>query len=78
MRTQTTSFQDHCFLGDLYIPFSLYFLPFFSYDPLIPTHETLVVPRPGIKPGPPALGAWSLSHWTTGEVPVCFELTAPS
>ena len=22
-----------------------------------------------IKPGPPALGAWSLSHWTTRKVP---------
>ena len=28
-----------------------------------------LVPRPGIKPGPPALGARSLSHWTTREVP---------
>ena len=28
-----------------------------------------LVPRPGIKPGPPALGAWSLNHWTTREVP---------
>ena len=27
------------------------------------------VPSPGIKPGLPALGAWSLSHWTTREVP---------
>ena len=27
-------------------------------------------PWPGIEPGPPALGAWSLSHWTTREVPV--------
>ena len=26
------------------------------------------VPQPGIKPEPPALGAWSLSHWTTREV----------
>ena len=24
---------------------------------------------PGIKPGPLALGVWSLSHWTTKEVP---------
>ena len=24
---------------------------------------------PGIEPGPPALGAWSLSHWTSREVP---------
>jgi len=22
-----------------------------------------------MEPGPPALGAWSLSHWTTREVP---------
>ena len=25
------------------------------------------VPWPGIEPGPPALGAWSLTHWTTGK-----------
>ena len=25
---------------------------------------------PGTEPRPPALGAWSLSHWTTREVPV--------
>ena len=28
-----------------------------------------LVPRPGIKPTPPALEAWSLNHWTTREVP---------
>ena len=28
-----------------------------------------LVPRPGIEPGTPALGVWSLSHWTTREVP---------
>ena len=28
-----------------------------------------LVPWPGIKPGPPALGARSLNHWTTREVP---------
>ena len=28
-----------------------------------------LVPRPGIEPGPPALGARSLNHWTTREVP---------
>ena len=26
-----------------------------------------LVPRPGMKPGPPALGARSLSHWTARE-----------
>ena len=25
------------------------------------------VPRPVIEPGPPALGVWSLSHWTIGD-----------
>ena len=28
-----------------------------------------LVPWPGIKLWPPALGAWSLSHWTTRDVP---------
>ena len=28
-----------------------------------------LVPRPGIKPGPPALGAESLNHCATREVP---------
>ena len=31
-----------------------------------------LVPWPGIKPGCPTLGVWSLSHWTTREVPVLF------
>ena len=29
----------------------------------------VLVPWPGIEPGPPALGAWSHSHWTTKEIP---------
>jgi len=28
-----------------------------------------LVPRPGVKSRSPALGVWSLSHWTTREVP---------
>ena len=28
-----------------------------------------LVPRPGIEPGPPALVARSLTHWTTREIP---------
>ena len=28
-----------------------------------------LVPWPGFEPGPPALGALSLNHWTTKEVP---------
>ena len=37
---------------------------------LAPPHGTwdLVVPQPGIEPGPPALGAQRLNHWTTREV----------
>ena len=27
-----------------------------------------LVPRTGIKPGPPAMAAWSPSHWTTSKV----------
>ena len=30
----------------------------------------ILVPRPGIEPGPPALGMWSLTHWTTRDVPL--------
>ena len=26
-------------------------------------------PGPGIQPVPPAVGTWSLNHWTAGEVP---------
>ena len=29
-----------------------------------------LVPSTGIKPEPPALGAWSLSHWATRKLPV--------
>ena len=34
-------------------------------------HEAfrILVPQPGIEFVPPALGAWSLNHWTTREVP---------
>ena len=30
-----------------------------------------LVPWPEIEHGPPALGAWNLSHWTTREVLIC-------
>ena len=29
----------------------------------------VLVPSTGIESGPPALGAWSLSHWTIREIP---------
>ena len=34
----------------------------------------MLVPRPGIEPVPPALGAQSLNHWTTREVPAVLFL----
>ena len=35
-----------------------------------------LVPWPGIETGPPALGAWSLNHWITREVPLFFSWVA--
>ena len=35
----------------------------------------ILVPQPGIDPVTPALGAQSLNHWTTGEVPLKIHLT---
>ena len=45
-----------------------------------------LVPQPGIKPQPPALGVWRLIHWTTREVPshgflnlfICFPVSFPN
>ena len=34
----------------------------------------ILVPRPGIEPTLPALGAASLNHWTTREVPLLYIL----
>ena len=34
----------------------------------------ILVPRPGIEPGPPAVEAWSPNHWTAREVPGFFLL----
>ena len=38
-----------------------------------------LVPLQGIEPRPPALGVWSLSQWTTREVPklILFLLNLP-
>ena len=56
---------------------------FFFFQLFIWLHQILVaacgifscimwnlVSWPGLKPGPPALGVWNLSHWTTREVSV--------
>ena len=57
----------HCGTRDIYL---------WHVGSLVVAWELLVeacmrdlVPRPGIEPGPPALGVWSLTHWTTREVP---------
>ena len=38
-------------------------------DFLVAARMRDLVHRPGIEPGPPALGGRSLTHWTTREVP---------
>ena len=52
-------FHLHCGLRDFFVV-ACRILSCSMWDP---------VPWPGIKPEFPALGAWSLSHWTTSEVP---------
>ena len=67
--------------NDVFVFFKKYlFIYLFVY--LFWLHRVLVaacmwdlVPRPGIEPRPPALGAQSLTHWTTI---VAFRLTALS
>ena len=34
----------------------------------------ILVPQAGIRPTPPALGAWSLNYWTAREVPIVLVL----
>ena len=46
------------------------FFFFLAFTALVLSCSTWdLVPQPGIKPGPPALGAKGLNHWTTREVP---------
>ena len=33
----------------------------------------ILVPRPGIEPGPSAVKVWSPNHWTAREVPVALK-----
>ena len=35
----------------------------------------MLVHQPGIEPVTPALGAWSINHWTAREVPIISDLT---
>ena len=43
-------------------------------DLLVAAACGIYFPGPGIEPGPPALGARSLTHWTTREVPVAMNI----
>ena len=52
----------HCGIQDL---FSFFFS---CYMQTLSCSMRDLVPWLGIKTGPPVLGAWSLSHWTTREV----------
>lgn len=43
----------------------------FLYFYFMPCHETcgILIPSQGVKPVPSASEAWSLNHWTVGDVP---------
>ena len=58
-------------VGQLTSSYYYYFLYFFTYltAPGLSCGMWDLVPRPGIKPGPPALEEQSLSHRTPREVP---------
>ena len=67
--------QPECFSPDAQVWLSLFLfliteMPTFTfYFWLHPMVCEVLVPWPGIKPRPPALGVQSLSDWTTREVP---------
>ena len=48
-------------------PFPSYF--FYLTAPSLSCSTQDLLPWPGLKPWSPALGAWSLNHWTTRKVP---------
>ena len=64
-------FSPHQLPGLFSLPLgNLKFLTFFFLAaPGLSFSMQDLVPWPGIKPRPPALGAWSLNNWTTREVP---------
>ena len=69
-RTKRNSSCDCCF-PLVHAPTHLFFLYIYIYYlPAVGLGCGMwdLVPWPGIEPEPPALGVWSLSHWTTREV----------
>ena len=55
------------FKNYIYLSFILAVRVFVSAHRIFNLHCGLwdLVPGPGVEPGPPPLGAWSLSYWTT-------------
>ena len=60
----------HCLLPSLSTESPPIFSEFFLAIPGLSCDLRDLVPWLRIKPGPPALGVWSLSHWTTREIPI--------
>ena len=52
-----------------HLQFTTVFFTIYLAAPCLSCGMWDLVPRPGIEPGSPPLGAQSLSHWTTREVP---------
>ena len=71
--TQNGSKGYVLFLKYLFIYLSALGLSFSTRDLCCSMRD--LVPLPGVEPRPPALGARSLSHWTTKEVPGYVLLT---
>ena len=45
----------------------------YGLQDLLVTAYGIKFPKQGLNPGPPELGAWSLSHWRTREVPASLK-----
>ena len=59
----------YCFCCCCFISFFLFRIAYFYLVSFAVPHEMWALLWWGIEPEPPALGAWSLNHWTAREVP---------
>ena len=65
----TRSDWIHHMLEDQRIFYTCFYLAMPGYNmPALPCGKQGLITPPGIEPGPPALGMWSLSHWIPREV----------
>ena len=62
-----------CFKNMLIYSCMKYLTILFFFLPCLPTFGILV-PLPGIEPGPLAVKGWSPNHWPTGELPLSILL----